>query len=198
MSEELIEAVQQYECLYNKKCEEYGDHSTRNFAWKEVSKQLNIPVSQCKSDWTKLRHCYINAMRRLVKKSGNPHSIITPWKYEKAMSFLSSSIDVTHNISKHDIHKHNMPSRYSNANELLIKRAKSSEDKQFDNIFKLLRDLTGLQQKEMEKKGSTDETDLFFLSMSQSLKKLPKFEQLNIKFGLHGAINEATLRHINN
>ncbi|CAK1590191.1 unnamed protein product [Parnassius mnemosyne] len=42
----------------------------------------------------------------------------------------------------------------------------------------------------------TDETDLFFLSMSKAVKKLPKLDQTKIKLDLHTAVSEAEIRKL--
>lgn len=49
-------------------------------------------------------------------------------------------------------------------------------------------------QKHLSKQQSMDETDLFFLSMSKALKKLPKLDQSKIKLDLHTAISQAEIR----
>ncbi|CAG4936720.1 unnamed protein product [Parnassius apollo] len=42
----------------------------------------------------------------------------------------------------------------------------------------------------------TDETDLFFLSMSKAVKKLPKLDQTKIKLDLHTAVSQAEIRKL--
>lgn len=59
---------------------------------------------------------------------------------------------------------------------------KSSHD------FRLQKQQNKLQEKEMDK------TDMFFLSMSKALKKLPSLDQSKIKLYLHTAIAQAQIR----
>lgn len=52
-------------------------------------------------------------------------------------------------------------------------------------------------QKLREKRlAEKDNTDNFFLSMSNQLKKLPKIDQTNIKFQMHKLIHDAEVNMI--
>lgn len=55
-------------------------------------------------------------------------------------------------------------------------------------------DLRLQKQQNKQQCKDMDETDLFFLSMSKAIKKLPKLEQSKIKLDLHSAISQAEIR----
>lgn len=67
----------------------------------------------------------------------------------------------------------------------------------------LLQEMVGVMKttQEMRQKRAVpdmDDNDLFFLSMSKQLKKLPKIDQADIKFQLHKLIHDSEIKMINN
>ncbi|CAF4875030.1 unnamed protein product [Pieris macdunnoughi] len=71
-----------------------------------------------------------------------------------------------------------------------------------DNDNNVLKEMVNVLKKtqEMRQKRAVsdmDENDLFFLSMSKQLKKLPKTDQADIKFQLHKLIHESEMKMLN-
>lgn len=56
---------------------------------KKCKTNNSIIAEKCKSEWTKLRNCFLNAIRRRRSKtSGQSAKYIQPWKYSQQMEFL--------------------------------------------------------------------------------------------------------------
>jgi len=48
-----------------------------------------VIAEQCKSEWTKLRNCFLNAIRRRRNKtSGQATKNIPPWRFSQQMEFI--------------------------------------------------------------------------------------------------------------
>ncbi|XP_025203853.1 transcription factor Adf-1-like [Melanaphis sacchari] len=87
--ENLIENVRAHTSLYDMFSEDYRDQNVRKEAWVEIGDALKIPADKCKSEWTKLRNCFLNSIRRRRQKtSGQSAKHIPAWKFSKQMEFL--------------------------------------------------------------------------------------------------------------
>lgn len=64
------------------------------------------------------------------------------------------------------------------------------------DLMKTSHDLRLQKQQNKQLDKEMDETDLFFLSMSKAVKKLPKLEQSKIKLDLHTAISKAEIHFL--
>ncbi|XP_050064846.1 transcription factor Adf-1-like [Aphis gossypii] len=85
----LIENVREHKSLYDIFSVDYKDNSIRKEAWEEIGANLQMPADKCKSEWTKLRNCFLNAIRRRRSKtSGQATKNIPPWKYSQQMEFI--------------------------------------------------------------------------------------------------------------
>lgn len=75
---------------------------------------------------------------------------------------------------------------------------RSSRNKtNLQDLYDLMKSSHDLRvHKHHSKQQDMDETDLFFLSMSKALKKLPKLDQTKIKLDLHTAISQAEIRDL--
>ncbi|CAF4799017.1 unnamed protein product [Pieris macdunnoughi] len=69
-----------------------------------------------------------------------------------------------------------------------------------NNVFNEMVNVTNATEEmiQMRSVSDMDENDLFFLSMSKQLKKLPKTDQAEIKFQLHKLIYESEMKMLNN
>ncbi|XP_045473110.1 uncharacterized protein LOC123679723 [Harmonia axyridis] len=85
----LIEEIRERPCLYDVTSQFYRDLTMRQEAWEEIAYLFNESVDSVKASWTKLRNAFSSAKKRRILKSGQATSIITPWKYEKEMAFLT-------------------------------------------------------------------------------------------------------------
>ncbi|XP_047991826.1 uncharacterized protein LOC125230643 [Leguminivora glycinivorella] len=216
--EQLIELVRRYEAIYNISCHEYRDATLRNAAWEEIAKLHGKTVQECKEDWNKLRNCYNNAMKRRQKKSGQAGKKIAPWRFEEQMSFLKPylqgrpttgnlklEVDLDNNtMSSNDsfpflesptspASPENIFSRTSTpASNASRKRKTSSSRHDLGDLLEMMKTSQEIRMKEKE----MDDLDTFFLSMSKTLKKLPKLDQIRIKMDLLKAISEAEIKQL--
>ncbi|CAH1397404.1 unnamed protein product [Nezara viridula] len=90
MEEKLINAVRQYEELYNTNHANYMRSKLKMKVWGKIAKKLNLSNGKkAKDHWTKLRDRHRDALRRQRKqKSGTSGTAIRPWTYQKEMEFL--------------------------------------------------------------------------------------------------------------
>lgn len=173
-----------------------------------------------------MRNAYLNAMkRRKTKKSGQAAKTIIPWKYEEQMSFLQVYVESRPTVTNLEspvsppVSTESLPDTHSEGFDedatrspfynrsptpQLIRSNSSQSGRPLHNktnlhFFDLMKSshelrLQKIQNKQQDKE--MDETDLFFLSMSKAVKKLPKLEQSKIKLDLHTAISQAHIRFL--
>ncbi|CAG5029833.1 unnamed protein product [Parnassius apollo] len=65
-----------------------------------------------------------------------------------------------------------------------------------DNYLADMMDMMKSSQENRKKKQELDEVDTFFLSMSKTMKKLPRLDQIRIKMDLLKAISEAEIKQL--
>lgn len=172
-----------------------------------------------------MRNAYLNAMkRRKTKKSGQAAKTITPWKYEEQMSFLQVYIESRPTVTNlespvsppnsteclPDTHSEGFDEDatrspfYNRSPTPQSIRSNSSQSGRrnktnLQELYDLMKSshelrLQKTQNKQQDKE--MDDSDLFFLSMSKAVKKLPKLEQSKIKLDLHTAISQAEIRFL--
>ncbi|CAG5026265.1 unnamed protein product [Parnassius apollo] len=158
-------------------------------------------AEKCKDDWNKLRNSYVNALkRRKNKKSGQAAQFIPPWKYEEQMSFLQpfmESRSTTTNLSSppESPEFHSESTQSNNSRPATPHTGSSSHSQQpvrkpnLQDLYDMMKSSHDLRihkhHSKQQQNNMTDETDLFFLSMSKAVKKLPKLDQTKIKLDLH-------------
>ncbi|KAL3277622.1 hypothetical protein HHI36_012963 [Cryptolaemus montrouzieri] len=201
--EKLIDLIQKYDVIYNIKCIEYRDARLRNAAWEQIAKLHGKSVEECKENWNKLRNCYNNAMKRRRKKSDQTGKIIGPWRFEEQMSFLKPYLgdrqaagnDVSISNASFSDPSTASPmypertSRTISSTSYRRKASSSTENDYMEDMKKLMK----TSQEINTRREELDDLDTFFLSMSKSIKKLPKVDQIRIKMDLLKAISEAEL-----
>ncbi|GFS29726.1 BESS domain-containing protein [Trichonephila inaurata madagascariensis] len=172
-------------------------------------------ASQCKDMWRKLRNCYLNAINRRQNKN------IPKWKYEDEMSFLLPFIDVRSSDNDIEIHSQSpsintITGSYHEANidnSMLSEREDSSEmilpetssfipkkepDDENMDIMSLARRRNGYRMfKQYEQARPVhDETEMFFLSISETVKRLPAVDQARIKMEVCKLVYESEIRQL--
>ncbi|GFU15337.1 BESS domain-containing protein [Nephila pilipes] len=215
MDKRLIQKVFEHELLYAVDSVHYRDRHMRAVAWADIGKDLGIPASQCKDMWRKLRNCYLNAINRRQNKN------IPKWKYEDEMSFLLPFIDVR--SSDNDMELHSQSSGINNIsgsyhegtidNSMLSEREDSSEmilpetssfvpkkepdDENMDIMSIARRRTTFRAFKQYEQTRPVhDETEMFFLSISETVKRLPAVDQARIKMEVCKLVYESEIRQL--
>ncbi|KAL4712672.1 hypothetical protein ACJJTC_007969 [Scirpophaga incertulas] len=214
--EHLIELVMQHEVIYNNTCGKYRDASARIAAWDKIAKMHGKSAEECKDIWNKLRNCFINAMKRRKKKYKKVGVIMDPWRYEEKMSFLKPFLRYTNeklNDSKNDSseiidnsseeslddkrhakfnHQSSLDSvpSCSNTPNTSLKRKLSTSSNDWCDMVEMMRSF----QQNTNVIQEMDDMDSFFLSMSKSVKKLPKIDQITIKTNLLKAVSDAELK----
>lgn len=154
-------------------------------------------------------------MKRRQKKSGQAGKIIAPWRFEEQMSFLkpylegrptTGNLDVT--VSNEDSplpspespysespsSPESIPSRTSTpiSNPSYKRKANSMSDNYLADMMEMMKS----SHENRNKKQEMDDLDTFFLSMSKTVKKLPKLDQIRIKLDLVKAVSEAELKQL--
>ncbi|XP_054707679.1 uncharacterized protein LOC129217408 [Uloborus diversus] len=219
MEKRLISKVCERDLLYAIDSVNYRDRHMRALAWAEIGKELGIPAAQCKDMWRKLRNCYLNAInRRQGKKTAIPK-----WKYEDEMSFLLPFVEIR--SSEHDLENHSSSSNISNSyNEINMDSIEISEREDSPEIIipetssmvsgskkdqdiepsDFMQQMMGRRKPNYRKDyrafdrqpSSLDETEMFFLSMSETVKRLSPVDQAKIKMELCKMVYEAEIRHL--
>lgn len=149
----------------------------------------------CKDRWGKLRNCFINALKRRHKKSGQASTKIVPWKYEAQMEFLRSHLegrptitnlsDVTDDSTQElqfsdetESSRFNAtpgPSSFTvrtptpSSSSVRTPTSSSNRNKKGneDNVVtEMVNVIKSSQEARQKRMSEMDETDYFFLSMS--------------------------------
>ncbi|XP_031327884.1 uncharacterized protein LOC116171864 isoform X2 [Photinus pyralis] len=66
----LVEAVENFPCLYNYKLAEYARKDITEKAWTEVAKEVNDTVSKCKQKWQNVRTAFVRNLKSPPSGSG--------------------------------------------------------------------------------------------------------------------------------
>ncbi|KAF8770338.1 uncharacterized protein LOC129989498 [Argiope bruennichi] len=214
MEKRLIQKVFEHDLLYAVDNVHYRDRHMRAVAWAEIGKDLGIPASQCKDMWRKLRNCYLNAINRRQNKN------IPKWKYEDEMSFLLPFIDVR-SSADNDMELHSQSSSINNLstsfhegaidNSMMSEREDSSEmilpetssfvpkkepEDEHMELMSMSRKRNNLRSYRQFEGPIRDETEMFFLSISETVKRLPAVDQARIKMEVCKLVYESEIRQL--
>ncbi|KAJ0174898.1 hypothetical protein K1T71_010006 [Dendrolimus kikuchii] len=155
--ERLIDEVKKYPVLYDTRHENHRDIDVRDRCWLEISERLGANSEVLKREWKILRDSMRQALKRskqgATTKAGAP---CKKWRFQNRMAFV-------------------LPYMTMRRNE----RTAIKEDIKMDE--------TEPQQSDPESEvwdpghGDQDSLDLFFASVCQSTKRLPKKYQAKVK-----------------
>ncbi|KAG8173767.1 hypothetical protein JTE90_009664 [Oedothorax gibbosus] len=211
MEKKLISQVFEHDLLYAVDSVHYRDRHMRAVAWTEIGKELGMPGSQCKDTWRKLRNCYLNAINRRQNKNTS----IPKWKYEDEMSFLLPFIEVRSSSENdnepglgHISDSYTVPTdsdllpEREDSMEMILpepstfipKKERDEEDN--GDMYPLSRRRQVSRPMKSQEKMPRDETELFFLSISETVKRLPAVDQARIKMELCKLVFGTEIRHL--
>ncbi|KAG7155598.1 Transcription factor Adf-1-like 2 [Homarus americanus] len=88
MDERLIEVVRGYEELFDMTNKKYSDNLHKDKIWKVIGEAINKPGHECKLRWGNLRDQYRRYLRKINTKSGQEAVNVTKWRYADEMSFI--------------------------------------------------------------------------------------------------------------
>ncbi|XP_030025720.1 transcription factor Adf-1 [Manduca sexta] len=152
--ERLIDEVKKYPVLYDTRHENHRDIDVRDRCWLEISERLGVNSEVLKREWKILRDSMRQALKRSKKgsKSGNP---CKKWQYQSRMAFVLPYMTMRRN-QRHPIREN-----------IKADETETQSD----------------QEPEVWDPGNVDQDslDLFFASVCQSTKRLPKKYQGMIK-----------------
>ncbi|KAK9498454.1 hypothetical protein O3M35_003089 [Rhynocoris fuscipes] len=201
----LIQEIKKYPCLYDLDKDEYRDFNIKEHCWIRIAKKLNQDVRKIKEDWRKLRDCY-----RQLKQNGPTVNPLKGWYYQKEMEFLRPSLATytdTIKILNNNINKSVEKSEIVDNDEEAArsKRFRNEQKRNMNNICNECRNENNEQNKMADNgmhincnndyggchsssRSSVIDTELFFSSMCESTKRLPKLYQNQIKKRLFDAV----------
>ncbi|CAG9822151.1 unnamed protein product [Phaedon cochleariae] len=82
----LIEAIQQFEYLYDLSNKSYKDSKKKYQAWQHISRVLNSSVEECMKLWKHLRDRFVKEKKKFPSGAGAP---ISNWVHFDAMLFYN-------------------------------------------------------------------------------------------------------------
>ncbi|XP_039969687.1 transcription factor Adf-1-like [Bactrocera tryoni] len=88
----LIESVEKYKCLYEKKNAFYFNRVNKDKAWKAIAELCGKSDLECKHRWKLLRERFCKEIKRLEAPSGSGMSYLEEWRFLKPMMFLKDSV----------------------------------------------------------------------------------------------------------
>lgn len=154
--ERLIDEVKKYPVLWDTKHENHRDIDVRDRCWLEISERMGANSEVLKREWKILRDSMRQALKRMKRgdttKAGVPSK---KWQYQSRMAFVLPHMTMRRN-QRHAIR----------------------EDIKMDET-----EVQSDQEQEIWDPGNADQDslDLFFASVCQSTKRLPKKYQGLVK-----------------
>ncbi|XP_013196545.1 transcription factor Adf-1 [Amyelois transitella] len=157
--EKLINEVKKCPVLYDTRDENHRDINARDRCWQEISTKLGVHCEILKREWKILR----DSMRQALKRSRNTNAATSAralgkkWRFQSQMAFLLPYMTRRNQRQLQD-----------------VKMDESAEPEQSE------------QEQEAdawdhENVGDDDSMDLFFASICQSAKRLPRHLQNQVK-----------------
>ncbi|XP_048481983.1 uncharacterized protein LOC105387754 [Plutella xylostella] len=86
LREKLIEQIQKYPILYNTNHENHRDNDLRDCAWNQIAEVLGVNSDTLKREWKILRDSLRQALKK--QKQGGKADKGRKWYFESKMSFL--------------------------------------------------------------------------------------------------------------
>uniref|UniRef100_A0A3B1JRP6 MADF domain-containing protein n=1 Tax=Astyanax mexicanus TaxID=7994 RepID=A0A3B1JRP6_ASTMX len=169
MDETLITAVSSFPVLFDASLHIYRDNVKKCDAWKKVAEIVGASEEECRKKWKNLRDQYRRERNRERErsKSGSGGAVQKPWRYSQIMSFLNPFLD----------------SRLTSTNLSLPSSSQSSEGSQMSLFEKRL--IKAVETASNAGQSSSDEVQLFLLSLLPSLKRLPLAKRAEAKLRIH-------------
>ncbi|KAL5238996.1 hypothetical protein ACI65C_006406 [Semiaphis heraclei] len=116
----LVSLVEKRPSIYDFGDKDHSNRIVQDKLWEEISKEMDVDVSVCKSKWTSLRNSFARELRELKnKKSGSAGSKKRKWYLFDSMSFLTGF------MMQHKKMGSNIDNDYLNESEEIIE---SGED----------------------------------------------------------------------
>lgn len=167
----------------------------------------------------------MSAKKRRQTKSGQAAKKIAPWKFENEMSFLLPFLEmreVSSNLEKRGREEDDPDSEHEAVNievEEIEEAAQYQQPQEKETqrppyntptmksrknqnpaleIVQIMKQNASrrMSRYEESKSKDLDETDLFYLSMAKTVKRLPALEQAKIRMTLCKLVSEAEIRNI--
>ncbi|XP_046969749.1 uncharacterized protein LOC124537078 isoform X2 [Vanessa cardui] len=155
--EKLIDEVKKYPVLYDTNHENHRDIDVRDRCWQEISERLGANCEVLKREWKILRDSLRQSLKKSDKgvttKAGLP---CKKWRFQNRMSFVLPYMTMR-------------PNRRSLRRDIKLDDTEGQSDQD--------------QESEVWDPGNSDQDslDLYFASVCQSTKRLPKKYQNLIK-----------------
>ncbi|XP_047535472.1 uncharacterized protein LOC126771681 isoform X2 [Nymphalis io] len=155
--EKLIDEVKKYPVLYDTNHENHRDIDVRDRCWQEISERLGANCEVLKREWKILRDSLRQSLKKSDKgvttKAGLP---CKKWRFQNRMSFVLPYMTMR-------------PNRRSLRRDIKLDDTEAQSDQD--------------QESEVWDPGNSDQDslDLYFASVCQSTKRLPKKYQNLIK-----------------
>ncbi|XP_073969311.1 uncharacterized protein isoform X1 [Rhodnius prolixus] len=193
----LIKEIKKYPCLYDLDKEEYRDINIKEDCWIRISNKLNEDVSKIKNDWKKLRDCY-----RLLRQNGQTTNNLKGWQYQKELEFLRPCVATGTlkndflNLTNNNLNKDEFIRKIEKFDNILLHEQspnnfnKTTNFKHFNETADQVISCIKTKLKTNDDEDNRD-IDLFFNSMCETTKKLPKLYQNQIKRKLFEAVLSA-------
>ncbi|XP_025417215.1 uncharacterized protein LOC112688298 [Sipha flava] len=218
--EQLIDFVKNHEALYNIKSKEYRQAQMKQNLWNEIGITLKKSGSDCSKRWAYVRDYYI----RRKGKPGTGSGGEAAKNRSVLLSFLDSlpssqRLNTITNVVGDEIRfdeSEFMENSHADLEENITQideRGDINEDndKKMDGKKDFMRDkkkikLTHSEErlqllKQIAERNSTpanelDEIDLFFKYMAKIVKKLPRYEQVQLRMQISSLVGNAELKSI--
>ncbi|XP_072944660.1 uncharacterized protein [Epargyreus clarus] len=184
--ERLIDEVKKYPVLYDTKHENHRDVDVRDRCWMEISERIGANSEVLKREWKNLR----DSLRQVLKKNrkGGKTKAGAPckkWRFEGRMSFLLPYMTMRSRDDSDPLYaseeKRKLRREQWRASRMALPAGRMGY-RQIKSDVKLDETEQSEQEQESwEQHVEQDSLDLFFASVCQSTKRLPKKYQSQLK-----------------
>ncbi|XP_065204218.1 transcription factor Adf-1-like [Planococcus citri] len=203
--EKLITVVSQHPVLYNHMRSDYKSTEIKAEAWEAVRQCLdtNEPVEKIRQRWKSIRDSYVKFLNKL-EKAGNGLRI-KPYKFEKHLKFLDPFIcqpkDGSQMLFDSDDTQIESPDQVLSVSHIKMEEetttgnSRKRKCKENSSYYALDNGYASMNQ-DYRMYPQMDDLDLFFLSISQTMKKLKPLTVAKLKKQISNLATDAEIREL--
>ncbi|PNF26363.1 hypothetical protein B7P43_G01770 [Cryptotermes secundus] len=207
----LIDFVKNHEMLYNVKSKYYRQAQLKQNLWCEIGDTLNKTDVDCSKRWAYVRDYYIRRRGKLdTGSSGEAAKKSTVTNVvgdENSKGIITETVateeDTQVNSEESDITQHEELLEEGEMENICNERRqnldnaqppkKRKRSSQSEERLQLLKQIA--QRHVTSPENQFDETDHFFMSMAKTVKKLPRYEQAQLRMEISTLVGNAELQH---
>ncbi|CAI6353078.1 unnamed protein product [Macrosiphum euphorbiae] len=173
VSIKLVQEIEKYTCLYDYNLKSYSNDRAKTAAWNEISKTVNISVSECKEKWRNVRGRYLRQIKEQPPSGSGA-------KRKKKDYYLSEYLHFIEPFTK---------SRPQTGNLQAQENDNDGSETEADDEIDI--DTSIICQETSDRNEETDPDMNFLKSLLPDIKALNPRLKRNLKYDIMKLVNDA-------